>query len=171
MPVAATRQWKRPLHEPDLGSDSTTRSKGLTHIRWCAIAVGLTTLACAAAPDPEAIARCPNERHRPLGSDATPNPVVVSGDPVKGQRVYEEHCARCHSPRLADRSSRLFHDYPRLDCPNYLSAASDRDLTSMVLNGGEPYGLNKAMKPFADVLDAHQVADVVAYVRAGAAGR
>jgi mono/diheme cytochrome c family protein len=138
-------------------------------LRGCVLAA-VTTFGCAASPAPEGVARCPAERQHLVSPAPNEKAVLTPGDPIEGRRVFQEHCARCHSPRLAERSSRLFLDYPRLDCPNYLDATSDRDITAIVLNGGKPFGLNKAMKPFADVLEAREIADVVAYIRAGAAG-
>jgi len=131
----------------------------------------LATFGCAASPAPEAVARCPTERQHLASSAADEKAVLTPGDPIEGRRLFQEHCARCHSPRLAERSSRLFLDYPRLACPNYLEATSDRALTAIVRNGGKPFGLNQAMKPFADVLEAREIADVVAYIRKGAVGR
>ncbi len=137
-----------------------------------ALAAALSALACIGPPDSEALAPCPAERPS-LASAASgaPAPALSAGDPAAGERVFQEHCARCHAPHLIERSSRLFFDYPRLDCPNYLEATSDEDLTAIILNGGEAFGLIKAMKPFADVLEPGEVADVVAYVRSGAASR
>lgn len=132
------------------------------------VACGLA--ACAGAPA-DGIARCP----------APPDPAVLAslepvtrsgGNAVNGEIVFERECTRCHSHSLAGRGSRFFHDYPRLDCREYLEQASDAYLLRVIADGGPAAGRDEAMKPFRDVLGDRGLADVIAYLRGpGAAPR
>ena len=66
---------------------------------------------------------------------------------------------------MADRGSRVYRGYPRLDCADWLASVSDAYLATVILRGGEPFGLETVMKPFEEELSPQQVADAVAFVR------
>lgn len=119
---------------------------------------------CGPPPDPDALARCPSP---PEASVLASLPGVTArvGDPARGEALFARECAKCHSRRLVDRGSRLFRDYPRLDCRDYLLHASPAYLSTAIAEGGPAVGRDEAMKPFAELLGAAGVADVVAYLR------
>jgi len=89
----------------------------------------------------------------------------AGGEAARGATLFAAECAKCHSPLVLERASRLFRGYPRLDCAGFLSAASDAYLAEVILHGGEAVGLDDAMKPFAGRLGSRDVADLIAYLR------
>jgi mono/diheme cytochrome c family protein len=91
----------------------------------------------------------------------------AGGDPVRGAEVFAAECARCHAPRLIERESRMFHGYPRLDCPTP-AATSPAYLHLAITEGGLAIERDKLMKPFEEKLTPEQIADLVAYLLAGA---
>jgi len=130
-----------------------------------ALLVG-TAVACAGPVDPDTLAPCADASRRLPTVEVAAPPTLPAGDANAGEAVFAEHCARCHTPRVAERDSRLFRDYPRLDCDSYLEAAGPGRMLAVILDGGEVYGLNKLMKPFRGVLSAEELADLLAYLRA-----
>lgn len=99
----------------------------------------------------------PQEHSAPAG--------LVPGDAGRGASLFAANCARCHSPDIADRESRVFRRYPRLDCSEWLAGASDAYLYRIIAGGGVPFGKEERMKPFADQLSAAEISDLVAYLR------
>jgi len=130
-----------------------------------AVALVLAVAGCT-GPPPDSLAPCPSGPTGARGVELVSG--LPAGDAARGAGVFEQHCARCHAPRVGDRESRLFGGYPRLDCDSWLATVSDARLATVVLRGGEPFGLDSAMKPFAGTLSRAEVADVVAFLRAGA---
>ena len=129
------------------------------------IAAGVLGLAgCGGTPE-TGTARCPTP----------PDPAVLaaqdggapSGRAEAGAATFQRECTRCHSVNLAERDSRLFRDYPRLDCADYLAVVTDRYLFTAIAEGGPAIGRDKAMKPFAEKLAEQEIADLVAYLRDG----
>ncbi len=124
-------------------------------------------LACAGAPDPEALAPCAPPPEPSALAELAGKTGPEAGDAGRGAEVFAASCARCHAPRLIQRESRLFHDYPRLDC-EITTQSPPAYLERVIAEGGLAVGRDKAMKPFADQLGSRQIADVVAYLKAGA---
>ena len=135
-------------------------------------------ISCAGAPPPETLAECP--RPSPVRSHAYNNPdaqldvqpdaqdidiSTMIGDPERGATLFAAQCAKCHSARVVDRSSRLFWGYPRLDCASYHEEVSDGYLRHVISQGGPAVGLDSAMKPFAMVLREQEITDLIAYLR------
>jgi mono/diheme cytochrome c family protein len=110
--------------------------------------------ACPPAPDPEVLAA--------LSFEAAP-----AGDLEGGAALFERECARCHSRAISARGSRLFRGYPRLDCPDYLARVSDPYLFTAISDGGPAVGRKDLMKPFSETLTEQEIADLVAFLRAG----
>ncbi len=174
----SSRRWSERAG-PNRGRSRSGRSPGralpfelpfeLAFALAFALVLASAWVACAAPPEPDALAPCPTEQ--PNVTDGESLVASAPGDAASGRSIFQQHCNRCHAQRLIARSSRLFHDYPRLDCPDYLETTSEPRLTAILLHGGEAFGLDKAMKPFADVLTPSEIADVVAYIRSGTAGR
>jgi mono/diheme cytochrome c family protein len=129
-----------------------------------ALALALGTAGCAAAPDPDAIARCPTPPD-PAVLAALPERRADDGDPERGAALFARECAKCHSRKLVERSSRLFLGYPRLDCPAYLDLAGDAYLLRAIGEGGPAVGRDEAMKPFRELLGEPGLADVIAHLR------
>ncbi len=124
----------------------------------------VSSLGCL-GPGENELARCP--------TGPTLDAVVIGGlvpnglgDAAKGAALFDAECTKCHSPRVVDRSSRLFRGYPRLDCPDYLAGATDGYLATVIHSGGLAVGLDPAMKPFSDKLNTEDMADLLAYLRA-----
>ncbi len=90
---------------------------------------------------------------------------IPVGQAERGAGLFERECAKCHAPRVIERASRLFWDYPRLDCPAYLARVSDAYLARVISAGGPAVGLDSAMKSFGEVLSPSEISDVVAYLR------
>lgn len=107
---------------------------------------------CPAPVDPAVVARA-------ASAD------IGQGDAERGAALFDEHCARCHAPRVAERGSRLFRSYPRLDCPAYLRDVSPGYLFTVIARGGPAVGRQKAMKPFDDQLSQQAIFDLVAHLQ------
>lgn len=110
--------------------------------------------ACPPPPDPAVIAGLSVE-------------LVPAGDAVRGAALFAGECTRCHSPEISARESRLFRGYPRLDCPDYLARVSDPYLFTAISAGGPAVGREEVMKPFREKLSDQEIADLVAFLRAG----
>jgi len=124
--------------------------------------------ACAGAPDPTALAPCPLPPDASVLATLEGQAGPSEGDAARGSDVFAAECARCHAARIVERDSpRLFRDYPRLDCPA-TAATSPAYLQLAIAEGGPAIGRDKLMKPFAEKLSTAQIADVVAYLLAGA---
>jgi mono/diheme cytochrome c family protein len=123
--------------------------------------------ACAGAPDPTALAPCPPPPDANVLAALDGQVGPSDGDAARGSEVFAAECARCHAARIVERDSRLFHDYPRLDCPA-TAASPPAYLELAIAEGGLAIGRDKLMKPFAETLSSAQIADVVAYLLAGA---
>lgn len=132
---------------------------------WLALA--LLGVACAGAPDPTALGPCPQPADAAVLAALEGQAQPPEGDAALGADVFAAECARCHAPRLIDRDSRMFHDYPRLDCPS-TAAMNPAYLHLAIAEGGLAIQRDKLMKPFAETLTPKQIADTVAYLRAGA---
>jgi cytochrome c553 len=144
------------------GSLPREEDTGLHRTRLVAtLALVWASAGCAAAPDPEAIARCPSDPDPGILA-ALPVGAVAVGDPDRGAALFARECAKCHSRALAGRSSRFFRAYPRLDC---LARASDAYLVRAVGDGGPAVGRDDAMKPFREPLGDAGLADVIAHLR------
>jgi mono/diheme cytochrome c family protein len=124
-------------------------------------------LSCAGA-SPTQLAGCPigPVRGAPFAAAV---PIPAGGDAARGGRLFEAECSKCHAPRIAERGSRLFRAYPRLDCAAYLERADDGYLGTVISAGGAAVGLDDAMKPFGQRLTPAGIADLVAYLRAAPA--
>lgn len=131
------------------------------------LALLLLALNCAGAPDPQALAPCAPPADASVLAALSGNAGPPGGDAARGAEVFATTCARCHAPRLIDRDSRLFHGYPRLDCA-ITTEASPAYLELAIAGGGIAIQRNELMKPFADQLSSEQIADLVAYLQAGA---
>lgn len=132
---------------------------------WAGLA--LVAVACAGAPDEAALGPCPTPPDAAVLAGLEGRGHPPAGDAVLGAEVFAVECVRCHAPRLVDRDSRMFHDYPRLDCPS-TAATSPAYLQLAIAEGGLAIQRDKLMKPFAEKLSQEQIADLVAYLRAGA---
>jgi hypothetical protein len=86
-------------------------------------AAGLV-LGCAGAGPGDGRAVCAAGPRSASASESL-GPVADDGNAARGASLFAAQCSKCHSPQVVDRSSRLFRGYPRLDCANYLDAASD----------------------------------------------
>jgi len=125
-------------------------------------------LAACAEPPPGVLARCAAPRPAAVAAaPAEPPAEAPPGRAAAGAALFARECARCHSPRLADRGSRFFRDHPRLDCAPWREAVSAGYLWRVIAAGGEAVGLDEAMKGFADELSPQERADLVAHLRAG----
>ena len=121
--------------------------------------------ACARTPA-TGVARCPDPPD-PSVLAALPEAPALAGDATRGDALFQRDCARCHSPRIEARESRLFRGYPRLDCDAYLAAAPDAYLQLAIANGGPAVNRDKLMKPFAEALSPQEIVDLIAGLRAG----
>lgn len=136
--------------------------------RGTALLAGLAALAAGCAGDAPASgpASCPSAPD-PAALAATAETEVAPGDAARGAALFQRECVRCHSAELAERGSRFFRAYPRLDCDAYLAAATPGYLHTTIAKGGEAVGRDPAMKPFEEALSAREIADLVAFLRAG----
>ena len=130
-----------------------------------AVLAGLALAAGCVSNPPSGPAACPASVGEVLPALAVP--ALPEGDADSGAALYAEHCVGCHSHDLADRRSRLFRGYPRLDCPAYLDRTSDAYLYTVIARGGTAVGRDDAMKAFGEELGTQGVADVIAYLRSG----
>ena len=133
--------------------------------RLAIVAWGLA--GCAAAPEGDGSAVCPPNPD-PAVLASLPYVDPLAGNPERGVALFERECAKCHSRLLAARGSRFFRAYPRLDCREYLARASDAYLLTVIAEGGPAVGRDDAMKPFRDVLNDSQLADLIAHLRVDA---
>ena len=134
-----------------------------TRLGWCLAA--LFVGGCASAPADDLLAPCAPGPASGLDESAAPVAKLPEGDIARGARLFASECSKCHSPRIVDRSSRLFRSYPRLDCPDFSSRASDAYLAAVILRGGPAVGLEKTMRPFAEILSPSDLADLIAFLR------
>jgi mono/diheme cytochrome c family protein len=107
-----------------------------------------------------------------LPEDKAEPPEMPAGPQVdavmaQGKELYKAHCIECHG---ADGKGLPPH-YPPLDGNRAITMAESVNAVRIVLNGGfapgtrgnpRPYG----MPPFSQVMDDHEVAAVVSYLRA-----
>ncbi len=134
----------------------------LASILLAACAV-ITLVACASPPPPDALAQCASGSREAIAPQRLAD---AAGSAARGGIIFRTQCAKCHSPRIVDRSSSLFYDHPRLDCASYLDGVSDGYLRKVIRDGGESVGLDSLMKPFSEEgLDDDAVDDVVRYLR------
>lgn len=138
------------------------RPTKLTKHALCILAVGTALLACAGDPAPGQLAACPTGPRAAIQPASDP---PGTGDADRGATLFARECARCHSRLVEGRSSRLFYDYPRLDCGEFQGRVTDGYLRTVIARGGEAVGLESLMKPFEGKLDAGQIDDLVAYLR------
>ena len=106
----------------------------------------------------------PAEKKEPLDLPAGPDVDQVI---AQGQKLYESHCIECHG---SDGKGLPPH-YPPLAGNRALTMAESVNPIRIVLNGGfapgtagnpRPYG----MPPYSQLMNDHEVAAVVSYVRA-----
>ena len=109
--------------------------------------------ACPAGPPAAAFARLPSP------------PTLAAGDPIRGGILFGEQCTRCHSEDVAQRGSRFFRGYPRLDCADWVSGVSDGYLYTVIAQGGVSVGKPEVMTGFDEFLSPLQISDLVAYLR------
>ncbi len=128
-------------------------------------AILVAVLGCGSTPD-TGVAICPRAPEQELLSGARAEP-PPAGDATRGAALFERDCSRCHSVDLSARGSRFFRAYPRLDCADYLAQVSDRYLFGAISEGGLAVGRNELMKPFAELLTEQEIADLIAFLRAG----
>jgi mono/diheme cytochrome c family protein len=140
---------------------------GLERIRGIAAvaAFAAATTSCAGGPA-SGPAPCPIEGATARAEQLTFPPGLVDGNASRGEALFAAECARCHSHDVADRGSRLFRGYPRLDCGDWLAGASDVYLFRIISEGGEAMGKQALMKPFSDRLSGQEISNLVAYLRA-----
>ncbi len=133
--------------------------------RQCFFTMLVAALGCGSTPE-TGVAACPRapqpERLSSLRSELPP-----VGDATRGAALFERECSRCHSVDLSARGSRFFRAYPRLDCADYLAQVTDRYLFVAISEGGLAVGRNELMKPFSELLTEQEIADLVAFLRAG----
>jgi mono/diheme cytochrome c family protein len=123
-------------------------------------------ISCAGAPPPGTLGPCPGPLEDP--SIVYPDAHEIStmiGEPERGDTLFAAQCAKCHSARVVDRSSRLFRGYPRLDCASYHAEVSDGYLRRVIAQGGPSVGLDSTMRPFAMTLSEQEITDLIAYLR------
>jgi mono/diheme cytochrome c family protein len=137
--------------------------------RLAVVSLGCALVGCAGPTDPDAIAPCPPPPDAAVLA-ALPAGETAVGDAGRGAEIFERECAKCHSRRLVARSSRLFHDYPRLDCPDSLARVPDAYLYRAIADGGLAIGRDEAMKPFRELLGDAGIADVIAHLRSARDG-
>lgn len=119
---------------------------------------------CATGPA-EGPAACPAPETSPRPEQLIMPPGLVDGDPARGEALFTAWCTRCHSSDVADRESRMFRGYPRLDCGEWVATVSDVYLFRIISEGGEAFGKQAVMKPFSDELSPAEISDLVAYLR------
>jgi len=96
---------------------------------------------------------------------------LLAGEASRGAPLFAQECSRCHATDVSTRDSRFFREYPRLDCDAYLAQVTDRYLYVAIAEGGPAVGRKELMKPFRERLSEQQMADLVAQLRTGRAGR
>ncbi len=111
--------------------------------------------ACARDPDPATLTQVSDVR-------------VASGDRERGSALFRTQCEGCHAPLVAQRSSRFFRAYPRLDCSEYLARASDGYLFTAIFSGGAAGGREETMKAFSESLSERDIGDLIAFLRTSA---
>jgi cytochrome c oxidase cbb3-type subunit 3 len=118
----------------------------------------------------DAIVRYLRERSGTKGRDYSPEP--VAGDAGNGERLYAEHCTRCHGDDgsgegegtgVTQSRERSFLVMPAsISNPGFLASASDQMIRRAIAVGRRDSG----MPAFADgKLSEDEIDDVVAYVR------
>ncbi len=132
--------------------------------RQCFFSMLVAVLGCGSTPE-NGVAVCPRAPEQGLLSSVTEPP--PAGDATRGAALFERECSRCHSVDLSARGSRFFRAYPRLDCADYLAQVTDRYLFVAISEGGLAVGRNELMKPFSELLTEQEIADLVAFLRAG----
>ncbi len=79
----------------------------------------------------------------------------IEGDPERGARLYEEHCASCHGPLGAGGSAQSLNRW------TFLSRASDAFLRHAIVEGRA----ETPMPAFEDRLEPQAIDDVVSFLR------
>ncbi len=131
----------------------------------CFFTMLVAVLGCGSTPE-TGVAACPRAPEPQLLS-TLPSEPPPAGDAIRGSALFERECSRCHSVDLSARGSRFFRAYPRLDCTDYLAQVTDRYLFIAISEGGLAVGRNELMKPFSELLTEQEIADLVAFLRAG----
>ena len=86
------------------------------------------------------------------------------GDKARGQNLYTQTCAACHGPDgLTGGKATL--EGTSIGHPGFLSTASDAFIAYAIANGRSGTTMTPHAKERGGVLDAQQIADIVAYVR------
>ena len=91
------------------------------------------------------------------------------GETERGATLFARHCKVCHGEGGEGDGMLAAHlKVPPGDLtePERMGRRSDEDLLAVVRDGGPARELSSVMTAFGDRLDAQQLADVVAFVRA-----
>ncbi len=101
-------------------------------------------------------------------------PPAAPGDPQRAEPLYRRYCAVCHGPEgKGDGPNAPFleDDQPRdLTDARYIRGLSDEHLYRVIAEGGQAIQGSRFMPPWGRTLSPSQVWDLVAYIRALAAG-
>ena len=91
------------------------------------------------------------------------NPVASTAESIAdGKRLYQRYCASCHgSNGEGGPGNDLIPAAPDLTDREWKHGSTDGELFLVIRDGAR----NTGMKPFAKKLTAHQVWDVINYVR------
>lgn len=143
-----------------------TTSGARTLLRAAVLAVAASS--CATSPPPTGAAACPADG--PRTADPLDAAALSDGDPRRGARLFAARCGGCHAPRLEDRRAGAPPWTPRLDCPAFLSAASDAALYTAINRGPGRAGHGPDMPPLGESLSPADVSDLVAHLRSLAPG-
>jgi mono/diheme cytochrome c family protein len=122
-------------------------------------------------------AACGGEAPKPETEATTTVETTVEAIPApaagynarEGRAIFQHYCAPCHG---AEGQGDGFNAYsldpkPRdLTDPAFKAEKSDEDLAETVRIGGGAAGLSTGMPPWGRTLNARQIGNVVAYVRA-----
>ena len=106
------------------------------------------------------------------GPTATYSEKRIKGDPVRGKKLYGQHCAACHGPNgeggkgtgvTFSRPRDLPIMAPALHNPGFLVAASDAMIKATLMHGREGTPMTSFLK---QGLKEKDIDDIVSYVRA-----
>ncbi len=141
-----------------------------------AIRDALLTVVLSAALSAALAARDPQEHQHPTTHPATgahrhaqaaklKNPVAATASSIAaGQKLYEKHCAGCHGDAGKGDGAMGEELQPKpsnLTDADWKHGSTDGEIFTVIRDGVKGTG----MKPFGKKLTAHQMWDVVNYVR------
>jgi mono/diheme cytochrome c family protein len=92
-----------------------------------------------------------------------PMPLELTGDPVRGGRLFAESCVACHGPKGDGRGPRAYFIYPR---PMSFVAGENRQrLNRRDLFNSIKHGVRgREMPAWGKILNDQEIADVAEYV-------